>query len=306
VAAFLFPSEPFSPRRVDPDFAREMAAVEGLGWPAGLVDLEALQDEQDADRAVRHAPTNVGLTIYRGWMLTPTQYSDLYTALARRGTVLINRPDQYRHTHYLPESYPVIASYTPHTVWLPTSEVPDFDVVAALLAPFGDAPIVVKDYVKSRKHEWEEACYIPSASDRAAVERVVRRFLELQGTDLNEGLVFREYVPFHRLGAHPKSGMPLSEEYRTFVLDGEPFLTTEYWEGTVYAGSPPPIEQFEVGLHAVDSRFFTADLAHTEAGPWKIVELGDGQVAGLPEHVDPTRFYGLFAAGLHAQASKNA
>jgi hypothetical protein len=50
--------------------------------------------------------------------------------------------------------------------------------------------------VKSRKHEWAEACYIPSAADRQQVECVVTRFLALQGDDLNKGLVFRVYATF--------------------------------------------------------------------------------------------------------------
>ncbi len=206
-----------------------------------------------------------------------------------------NSPEQYRHTHYLPESYSVIADHTPRSVWLPLADAPEFDIVTDLLAPFENAPIIVKDYVKSRKHEWAEACYIPSASDRAAVERVVRRFLELQGDDLNEGLVFREYVPFRKLGVHPKSGMPLSEEHRVFVVDGKPFFNSEYWEGFDYANSAPPVDQFRDVLQSIRSRFFTADLALTESGEWLIVELGDAQVAGLPEHVDVTEFYGRLA-----------
>jgi hypothetical protein len=51
---------------------------------------------------------------------------------------------------------------------------PDFERVAQALRPFGDGAIIVKDYVKSQKHYWAEARFIPSASDRAAVERVVR------------------------------------------------------------------------------------------------------------------------------------
>ena len=34
------------------------------------------------------------------------------------------------------------------------------------------------------------------------------------------------------------------------------------------------------------------DVALTEAGDWVIVELGDGQVAGLPDAVEPSMFYG--------------
>ena len=110
------------------------------------------------------------------------------------------------------------------------------------LAPFGDAPLVLKDFVKSRKHEWAEACFIPSAADREAVERVVGRFLELQGEDLAGGLVFREYVEFEPVGVHPRSGMPLTQEYRIFWLDGGPLFWSPYWEGADYGGTEPPID----------------------------------------------------------------
>ena len=39
------------------------------------------------------------------------------------------------------------------------------------------------------------------------------------------------------------------------------------------------------------SRFFTMDVAKRRDGDWLIVELGDGQVAGLPEHADVDGFY---------------
>jgi hypothetical protein len=91
--------------------------------------------------------------------------------------------------HYLPQSYAAIAEHTPRSVWLPIMPGVDADKdrVMNLLRPFGDAPALVKDYVKSRKHEWAEACHIPSAADRVAVEGVVRRFLELQAEDLAGG-----------------------------------------------------------------------------------------------------------------------
>ena len=95
----------------------------------------------------------------------------------------------------------------------------------AAVAPFADSSLVVKDYVKSQKHYWQEACFIPAARDLPAVERVVRKFLELQGDDLNEGLVFREFVPLKVVGTHPKSGMPLAAEFRIFWLLGKPILS---------------------------------------------------------------------------------
>jgi len=244
-------------------------------------------------RAVRRLPPqpDPGLGVYRGWMVTPDQYRLLYEALGAKGLRLLNDPAAYRHCHYLPESYPVIEPHTPRSVWIKTGGDVSTDEIMDMLRPFGSAPVVVKDFVKSRKHEWSEACFIPSASDRAAVERVVRRFLELQGDDLSEGLVFREFIEFEPLGRHPKSGMPLTKEYRLFFLDGQPVFWTPYWDEGDYAGLTPPVERFAAVAGGVRSRFFTMDVAQRRDGDWMIVELGDAQVAGLPDHADVESFY---------------
>ncbi|MEO7000288.1 MAG: ATP-grasp domain-containing protein, partial [Ktedonobacterales bacterium] len=122
---------------------------------------------------------------------------------------------------------------------------------------------------------------------------VTRRFLELQGPDLNEGLVFRAYTPFTPLATHSRSGMPLTREYRVFWLDGVPLATVPYWEEGAYdAGEQPPVAQFAQVAAQAQSRFFTMDLAQrVDDGAWLIVELGDGQVAGLPERLDVAAFY---------------
>ncbi len=41
----------------------------------------------------------------------------------------------------------------------------------------------------------------------------------------------------------------------------------------------------------IQSRFFTMDVAQKRDGAWSIVELGDGQVAGLPARIDGEAFY---------------
>ena len=300
----LFCSDPLRRRQPDEAYAAEVAASQSHNLPYALVSYEALVDEGDPERAIRMAPEQAEPTIgvYRGWMLRPEQYAQLYAALARRNIHLISDLAAYTHTHYLPESYSVITGQTPRTVWLhlPPDGAPlDMDAIMALLSTFGDRPLILKDYVKSRKHEWNEACYIPSAADRIAVERVVRRFLELQGSDLNEGLVFREYVEFMPLTTHTASGMPLTREYRSIWLDGEPLAVAPYWEQGNYEGDGPPITDFQQVAHAVRSRFFTMDVAQRrDDGTWQIVELGDGQVAGLPERLDVTTFYARLAARL--------
>src|SRR5205823_2913593 len=104
--------------------------------------------------------------------LTADQYGTFYRALETRGVRLVNDPAAYRYCRHLPESYPVLEGQTPRSVWLPGTGEIEMDKVMDLLRPFGDAPLVVKDFVKSQKHAWDEACFIASASDRATVERV--------------------------------------------------------------------------------------------------------------------------------------
>ena len=288
-------SDPLESTGPDRAFGAEIAAIERLGVPHALVDHDALVRGEETGRVVRRVTDEKRSTMaaYRGWMVTPAQYRVLYEALTARGLRLINDPAQYRHAHCLPENYGVIEGLTPRSIWI----TGDFgiDRIMDALAVFGAGPVIIKDFVKSWKHVWSEACFIPSAADRETVGRVVERFLELQGEDLNEGLVFREFVEFEPIGIHPKSGMPLTEEYRTFWLDGVPIYWAPSWGEGADRGSRPPIERFSGVAAAVRSRFFTMDLARRRTGEWMIVEVGDGQVSGLPRESDSDRFYEALA-----------
>jgi hypothetical protein len=289
----VFCSDPLYPNRPDMSYDDEVKAAQEAGLEYVLIDFEKLTRDEDALSATRRvkAVETPGVAIYRGWMLRPHAYQQLYAALQERGVILINTPQAYQHCHYLPESYHIIAGQTPLTVWLPLPDCLDMQIVRQALAVFGDKPLVLKDYVKSRKHEWAKACYIPAASDRAAVESVIQKFIELQGEELNAGLVFREYVPLQNIGAHSRSGMPLTKEFRLFFLDGKLLYLSEYWPEGSYDGGTPPIEVFEGVAQQVQSRFFTMDVAQRTDGNWIIVELGDAQVAGLPGPNDAPHFY---------------
>jgi hypothetical protein len=270
-----------------------VAAAQAVGLDFDLVNYEALVDDRQPGVAVRHVRewATPDLAIYRGWMLRPESYTLMFEHLERKGVRLINSPAAYLHCQYLPEWYPVIAAYTPKSVWLPAEAGLTTDAVAGALGHFGTKPVIVKDFVKSRKHEWEEACYIPSATDLVTAERVVGRFLQLQGNDLTGGLVFREFVELEQIGRHPKSGMPLAREVRLFVLDGVVIGAYPYWPEGADGHDSPPLALFTNLSHSIRSRFFTMDVARRTDGEWIIVELGDGQVAGLPEGADPHAFY---------------
>ncbi len=298
MACIAFCSLPYDLRTVDPDYQDERRSCIATGLRAALLDHTRVTDGSITE-AISTIPAGAGTTIYRGWMLRVSQYAALYAALAARGVTLINDVDAYRFCHHLPDAYATLEGHTPRTVWLPGAGDVDFGQVHEVLRAFGSAPVILKDYVKSQKHYWKEACFIPDASDRAHVEAVTRRFLALQGAELNEGLVFREFVPLELIGVHPRSGMPLGAEVRTFWLDGQLLLAHPYWADVAVDAVPDlPLAWLQNLVARIPSRFFTIDIALLTSGGWTVMELGDGQVAGLPSSdlIDP--FYAGIRAGL--------
>jgi hypothetical protein len=300
IVQVIYCEDPLKANQPDEAFSAEFNAAALAGLHSGLISYEILVNDRDPVQAVCRIqncrPEELG--VYRGWMLRPEEYARLYVTLIDRGIRLINTPEQYRHCHYLPESCTIIEGFTPQSVWLEKATGFGLEGIMETLRPLGDKPVIVKDFVKSQKHYWNEACYIPSAANREAVERVVNRFLDLQGDSLNESLVFREFIEFEPVGVHSRSGMPLSRELRVFVLDGEPLFSTRYWEEGDYDDTLPAVDSFRDVMRAVRSRFFTMDVAKRLTGAWMIVELGDGQVSGLPETADVSGFYDALRARL--------
>ena len=294
----IFCCDPLEPAQPDRAYQAEVEAAREAGLPFEIINFERLTRDENAELAARRVRAREWpeLAVYRGWMLNLSDYERLYQTLLERNLLLINTPTQYRHCHYLPESYEVIKAHTPQTIWLPLPDCLDKIKVASALEIFGDKPLILKDYVKSRKHEWHEACFTPSASDQAAVGRVVSRFLELQDDQLSGGLVFREWVKLRQIGAHAQSGMPLAREFRLFFWQGRVLHASNYWAQDETEGDTPPLAAFERIAARVGSAFFTMDVAQLESGAWIIIELGDGGVAGLPDETEAPQFYRALAA----------
>jgi hypothetical protein len=294
VMRILFCSDPLNKNIVDIDYEREYQIAKKLGFQAELISLEDLLYMGDSASAIKKVTKNGDqeIAIYRGWMLTPEMYELLYQALVKKNIFLINSPVEYKHCHYLPESYPVIEKFTPKSTWISKNEIDEnFSSIFEKIKIFSNHPIMIKDYVKSRKHDWEEACFIPDASDKEKVEKSVRKFIQLQDTELNEGIVFREFLNLEFLTKHHKSNMPLSKEFRIFFLHHKPMMTFYYWDEGDYGNILPDLTPFLEVAKKINSNFFTMDVAKIENGDWTIIELGDGQVSGLPDHADLESFY---------------
>ena len=292
----LLCSDPLSPRLPDSAFRDELDAIESVGLDFDLLDLEALLAGESSRAIRRLSSPSVGMLVYRGWMMDVASYENLARALASVDGSLINDPAAYRLAHHLPSAYAALEGSTPRTVWVDGGAPFDMGQIHSVLRAFGDGPVIVKDFVKSRKHEWEEACFIPAADDRAAVERVVGTFVERQGKDLAGGLVLREFVQLEQVGRHPRSGLELGREYRLFYLDGRLLIGGRYWEDADYSADFPT-EPFAVLAGKIASRFISMDIAKTADGNWIVIEVGDGQVSGL-QTIDGRDFYGLLATRL--------
>lgn len=293
----LFPSRPGT-SEIDASFQDEMRAATGAGFKTALVDEGELAFGGDV--RLSHMPDAAALAIYRGWLLRAPLYQRLSEQVEKRGYPLLTSPAAYLNTYHLPEWYSAIedTGLTPRSIWIPGMQFDLAEVAALVEATFGASAVILKDYVKSRKHEWFEACFIPDARDTEAVQRVIRRFLELQDIALVGGLVFREFWPTHRIGSHPKSHAPLANEHRLFVLHGKIFYSAPYWSEVEYGPSLPPEGLTAPVLSRGISPFFAVDVAEREGGGWFVVELNDGGSAGLPQADGADDFYRALAGTL--------
>ncbi|MGW6710643.1 ATP-grasp domain-containing protein [Streptomyces sp. NPDC054956] len=286
----LYCRDPLNERRVDAHFAAEARESRAAGAATALVDHDALL-AGDPERAVARVPAGAGPLWYRGWMIPAEGYADLDAALRERGGELRVTPEAYRRAHELPGWYETFADLTPPSGWLPASpgQVPDPVRLAELAASLKSRAGIVKDYVKSRKHEWVEACHLPDLADPAAVHRVVSRFVELQGEDLAGGVVLRAFERF-------TAAEGTATEVRVWWRGAEPLLVTPHPDSPYAEVAPPDLDQVRAAVRALDCSFVTTDLALREDGVWRVVEVGDGQVSDVHGEADRGAFARLLTS----------
>lgn len=272
---FLFCADPLSPRRVDPHFGTQAQAVRERSGRLALID----HDELTAGRvgeAVARVPKGFGPVWYRGWMVTARQYAVLEEALHARGCRLLTTAHGYRRAHEMPGWLHSFRDLTPRTVVVPMTageSAPRGERLAELTGGLGEGGFIVKDYVKSRKHEWLEACYAP---DLDALERVAARFVESQGADLAGGLVIRRFEEF--AGA----------QLRVWWVDGEPVFAGPHPDDPDDIAAPPDdLRDVRGAVQDLAERFVTTDLVRRSDGVWRVIEAGDGQVSDWPSGADP-------------------
>lgn len=282
----IFCSDPLSPRQVDPSFSAEAETARAIGFEILLVDHDELDVRVDVTAALRRIPKALaGEAIYRGWMLRSEAYRAFHDELAARGVMMMTSPSQYDDCHHAPASYPALSEWLPPAAFVARNDVRNRGAIDRALSIFGSSPVILKDWVKSQASGyWKEACFIPDASKSDDVMSVVARFLELQGDSLTGGLVFKRYIPLEPQGQEP-------HEYRAFLINGE---VVGCWPRSLAAHhlKPPPLSIIRAVAARLPSHFASADFGMGTDGQWHLLEIGDGQVSGLPDIIYADQLYG--------------
>jgi hypothetical protein len=159
--------------------------------------------------------------------------------------------------------------------------------------PKDGGPFVLKGETNSKKFQWNTHAY---AKDYKAASEVYSRLCQ-DSIIGDQSIYIREYVPLKKL-QEGFNGLPISEEYRFFVINGKLVSGGFYWASHVDDledipdASSVPIEFLKQVIDRVDDacNFYVIDVARTATGEWKVVELNDGQQSGL-SCIDPEEFY---------------
>jgi hypothetical protein len=285
----IFPNSPERSTAVDPSFASEQLAAQAAGFSVALYSHESIEAQQSV--VVSNVKSGSRLLL-RGWMMSGEQHEALAAAITRQGAQLVVNSPGYAEAHYLPYSYGHLWPETAESIWM---EGDDETEAWNLYQKLTDTNALIKDWVKSAKHRWKDACFIPAGTDRARFSEIFQAFRQARGHLFNRGVVFRRYVPLATHGTDMR-GFPLVEEFRLFFFRGA-LIAMPDADGTDEVKRQLP--RWTAIAKKFSSPFVTIDVAKLDSANWIVVEAGDGGVSGLPLSIDPAAFYQALARETH-------
>jgi hypothetical protein len=213
---------------------------------------------------------------------------------------LLESFEAYQEAYEFPRWYDKIKEETPLSVVYMYKPGDDLSAIVGSLPDHLNCigvetwSAIVKDFIKSRKQDWFDACFIPDVRDTEAVIKVVSRFIDLTEGTLYGGLVFRQFEDFKKIGTHPKTKMPVVNEWRGFMLNGKLIYKAPYWASGEYKGmAEPGASLFEAIISKANfvSPFIALDVAENVEGNWRTIEINSGGASGVPEGGDVKDFY---------------
>ena len=271
----IFPSSYVHPTQVDEDLVNEYDGAVEAGCEICLLDYDKWVAEEKL--VLRNAPEEECIAVYRGWMLKPKQYKQLYHKLIEEhGIQLVTSPDCYERMHVFPNVYPYIRQDTAQILTYSFEDDIRIDEVRKHFSRF-----MVKDFTKSVKGT-SFPKYLDDSYTQEEFDEQMQVFYQYRGKLLTGGICIKEYLDLKRYGKE-------TNEYRVFYMNHEVATICRNSNQAPFTAEPPMdlIEKYK----NLDSLFYTIDFAELEDGSWKIVEAGDGQVSGLSVGQDATVFF---------------
>ena len=199
-------------------------------------------------------------------------YKEFENDVLALGGHLINTYKEHLYVSDLGNWYEDLKEVTPKT-WTSLEDVTD-----------NDGPFVLKGETNSYKSKWSSHAFAKNKKEAIQVmfNLFDDRFL------MGQNLYIRKYIPLQRI-CDGIGGIPISEEYRFFVLDGKILCSGFYWSDVIedipdnISSSKVPKEFLKkvIDLVGTHIRFYVIDVALTSVGEWIVIELNDGQYSGL-------------------------
>ena len=275
VDLILFPSSFFSRENVDEDLQKEYDSV----IVTGLFDVAIFGYSQwfDEDKLLLNKKnTKEQIAIYRGWMMSPEQYSNFYNLLLKKNIRLINNPNNYRLFHLFPNIYETLKEDTAKMEIYPLHQQIYIEKLKKKFQKF-----MVKDYVKSVKGT-DFPKFFDHNVEQKEFDRCMEIFYNYRGDLLTGGICIKEFLDLKYYGKN-------TNEYRVFYMNNKVATVTRNSNQENNTPQPPKylIEKYK----NLDSPFYTIDYAELKDGSWKIIEAGDGGVSGLPDTQDYDLFF---------------
>jgi hypothetical protein len=209
-------------------------------------------------------------------------YDARFSTLREWGISLVNTPEEYARSSYLPNWYFRISEFTPRSVCFE-----QFPSISEIEASF-DYPIFIKGERQTNQHSRAQ-CIITSRSD-------LERLLNEWNTETIlwwQRLVCREFVPLAPVAPDTGLGLPMSYEFRSFWWRGKLAGIGRYWLAETYTIKKDELDRIrEIGT-IVSQRlavpFLVIDFALSRTGHWLVIECNDGQDSGYagvnPRHM---------------------
>lgn len=199
------------------------------------------------------------------------------------GSKLINSYAQHRYIADLNNWYEDLQAITPYTYF----SLEEFKKTNHT------GSYVLKGLTNSKKFLWKTHMY---AEDSEAVDAVYCRLMD-DSMIANQGICIREFIPFKNYGKDIH-GIPITKEFRVFVYMGKIVAKGFYWSNHLDDISVKPdineipnaFLQYAIDIIGKKANFYTLDVAEDVKGNWWLVELNDGQMAGLSS-IDTDEFY---------------